>query len=440
MLTSLIVLMGLATLPTNALSAKQPVPDTKLPAIPGVFQKLWNTEGSIDGGKVAIRLAELSKDAYLETDEARELFVKRGFKFTHAIRIESTVVYVVKVDDVCVVAFRGTNSIEDWFINLNFFKLPIDHHGMVHTGFHRAYQRVKDDIVKLVREGSPKHVWITGHSLGGAMALSCAYDFVEHQNIPISGVVTFGQPMISDDAYAAYLESKLKGKHARFVNGKDIVPSVPPTFCHCGSLFWFKDGKIQRNQSRQVYGATTMQERGTGGFGELRPLTIPEFEAEKATLRAKKAAAPQLYRGNVGGNSPYIADHSMSLYLDRVLEHLGSGDDADAEKPIQFDQSFVLPATGGETRMVVDRGNTIEMKINDPASNAMVSRLQIKDSTGVKFLGKRYKTDRSPDGGVMAGSGWTCLYFKVNQSERIEVEYSKNGKLYRHEITVRAHR
>jgi nuclear pore complex protein Nup85 len=59
----------------------------------------------------------------------------------------------------------------------------VDKELMVHSGFLTAYDSVKVKVLRLVdqltadaSEDRPWDVYVTGHSLGGALATLCAYD------------------------------------------------------------------------------------------------------------------------------------------------------------------------------------------------------------------------------------------------------------------------
>jgi triacylglycerol lipase len=114
------------------------------------------------------------------------------------------------------------------------------------------------------------------------------------------------------------------GRYAHVVNDADIVPRVPPTYSHCGSLVWFTDGGIRRSNPKQAIAGTAPAEPINAQDDNPKPLTNAEFEQMKAEL--KKRNEPQKLpdgRPIVQGNTPWIRDHSMSLYIDKVRSLIG---------------------------------------------------------------------------------------------------------------------
>ncbi|HXX66575.1 MAG TPA: lipase family protein [Polyangiaceae bacterium] len=94
-------------------------------------------------------------------------------------------------------------------------------------------------------------LFVTGHSLGGAMAAIAAFRLAHDHDNPmarsivdkIRGVYTFGQPMIGNDVWARSLDGNpqyalLTRGLFRHVYNDDPVPSLPPveagTFTHTG--------------------------------------------------------------------------------------------------------------------------------------------------------------------------------------------------------------
>jgi triacylglycerol lipase len=103
-------------------------------------------------------------------------------------------------------------------------------------------------------------VFITGHSLGGALAILCALEFCR-QRLPVAAVVTFGQPRVGDGNFAELydLTQPTDGIAAGFldeitfrvVNQNDIVPRTPGClmgYRHCGQeVFLRPDGSAEFN-------------------------------------------------------------------------------------------------------------------------------------------------------------------------------------------------
>ncbi|HSU67742.1 MAG TPA: lipase family protein, partial [Tepidisphaeraceae bacterium] len=69
---------------------------------------------------------------------------------------------------------------------------------------------------------SSARVWVTGHSLGGAMATLAALRLAT-EGLDVRGVYTFGSPRVGNDEFYA----KYSVPHYRLVNNNDVVPHVP---------------------------------------------------------------------------------------------------------------------------------------------------------------------------------------------------------------------
>jgi triacylglycerol lipase len=160
--------------------------------------------------------------------------------------------FVAESGEAIVVAFRGTqpNRPMDWFVDFRATADPWDHNaGRVHSGFYGALRKVwgvalpNGEVLprRLVNRGN-KTIWITGHSLGGALAELCAAQTLFVSKIPVQGVYTFGQPRVGSKEFAAAVNGALGSGIFRFVNDRDIVPRVPlfsMGFCHYGSQRFF---------------------------------------------------------------------------------------------------------------------------------------------------------------------------------------------------------
>ena len=103
--------------------------------------------------------------------------------------------------------------------------------GLVHTGFYEALSSVWDQLMMRLEEHGArrKSLWITGHSLGGALGTLVAATFgLQLVNMGFNGVYTFGQPRIGNVEFAKNFNHRLGAKAFRFVNKNDIVTRIPP--------------------------------------------------------------------------------------------------------------------------------------------------------------------------------------------------------------------
>ena len=309
------------------------------PALPPVtgkpmsLMKDWNTDEAVPWKAVDV-LAGLAKAAYLEPDEASERFSELGFSEVTPNIDGSTVSYLVREGPVMVVVFRGTDDAEDWIINLSVQTRDVEG-GTSHGGFYDAFETVRPKIEAVIEEHQPEHLWITGHSLGGALAVVCAYQFAA-ADMPIDGVITFGQPMVADADLANYLHEQLGDKYLQFVNNADIVPRVPPTFVHAGALAWFRDDGMQRAEF--AIAANTNGERQAAATPSgPPPLDEAQFEELKKKLRQARENRPKLAAGpdapSNGIGLPFVDDHSMDRYIERVVDRGAPSESASAGPP-----------------------------------------------------------------------------------------------------------
>jgi hypothetical protein len=102
------------------------------------------------------------------------------------------------------------------------------------------------DIVhdKLADQKIP--LFITGHSLGGAIATLAAYHAITHH--PDLYLYTFGSPRVANDHLSHRISNTLASRSFRCVHSHDIVPRVPPFFnyTHVKQLVYFdrKRGRV----------------------------------------------------------------------------------------------------------------------------------------------------------------------------------------------------
>lgn len=146
-----------------------------------------------------------------------------------------------------VLAFRGARNVSNFMTGVNVRLMPA-YGGNVHQGFARAWATMRDAISTLLDRWQTDHrlLWLTGHSMGGALATLAAADF-KGQGRPVREVVTFGAPRVGDAAFARGYQVPT----IRFVNHHDPVPWVPPYLQHVGQQWHFlPDGRLVEKVSR----------------------------------------------------------------------------------------------------------------------------------------------------------------------------------------------
>ena len=140
------------------------------------------------------------------------------------------------------VSFRGTSDIEEWVANIDAVPddyQPISGFGQVHAGFQDVYQLVRANVAANLATATTgcDQILITGHSLGGALAVLAAPDVA--RNMPPNTIeprlVTFAGPRVGLSDFAASFNAAIESCF-RVVNFLDLVPYLPPTpYVHVGA-------------------------------------------------------------------------------------------------------------------------------------------------------------------------------------------------------------
>jgi triacylglycerol lipase len=276
-------------------------------------------------------LAEIATFVYDDPQSVKNLLTNRaGFGQVRSIIKDGTECFVASNDNFVVVAFRGTetglpkdnpdpkarldfrNVLIDLATDVNFllreFVRGKPEFGKVHHGFRDAFAKVSAELLSHLRELAAQRparkVWITGHSLGAALATLAAAACAEEPGVAVGGLYTFGSPLVGDKTFTNRLRETLSARfqieYYRFVNNRDIVTTVPPEgiYRHAGSLrFIDGDGGIRNSPPRLRWLANLFKgvfSLSLDGFGRVNS------KVTKLIPDGLEHHVPMLYAAHVG--------------------------------------------------------------------------------------------------------------------------------------------
>ena len=174
-----------------------------------------------------------------------------------SFKAKETQAYIIGDDDTWILAFRGTESRKhkDWLTDLN-ADLVSGLGGKIHEGFSRALSHVWDDIWNTLKvDRGSRTLWVTGHSLGGALATLAVARLRQEKDYPVNGLYTFGSPRVGNDNFTDNFDDDFEDFTFRFVNDNDVVPHVPRgdmNFSHVGTLMRFDEkGRLEAKKKKK---------------------------------------------------------------------------------------------------------------------------------------------------------------------------------------------
>ncbi|KAJ9521204.1 hypothetical protein QJQ45_022927 [Haematococcus lacustris] len=159
--------------------------------------------------------------------------------------------------DAIVVAFRGTDSSSwgNWINNLKAWRLnkmypiPEAPKAMVHAGFANLWTasalqaNLTAAAMELLEQHPTPRLFVTGHSMGAALASLCAMDLKFKLNFTEVRSWTFGSPRVGNLDWQLLFNTHVV-ESWRFTHNRDVVPSLPPQligFHHVAREAWTVD-------------------------------------------------------------------------------------------------------------------------------------------------------------------------------------------------------
>ena len=187
-------------------------------SLTNAFWMMWFAKRSFSGEQQATQqeLDELGYDRY-------------NFIVNETSGLE---VLIIAKEDALIIAFQGSKQLPDWLANFTFFQANGQDHdlmGKIHQGFATMLESEWITIEQTIEEfhTNDQPIWITGHSLGGALGTLTAAKLAS-EGYPIAPLYTFAAPRVGNTEFAEELFTLLGQRHFRFVNEEDIVARLPP--------------------------------------------------------------------------------------------------------------------------------------------------------------------------------------------------------------------
>jgi pimeloyl-ACP methyl ester carboxylesterase len=187
---------------------------------------------------VAVSVDYKTNEDFLEDMERKrkkaEIWGFKNFQYAYSEDMKILALILRKRQDV-IICFRGT--VLDNTINLHADIqarfVPMESLGLVHKGFNSALDSVWAEIKTLIPPGEKQRIWLTGHSMGGALALLAGARFATEyrrcENIMVHGLYVFGAPRVGDQDFAdAFNNTYLRQRSFLFARYNDIVTVLPP--------------------------------------------------------------------------------------------------------------------------------------------------------------------------------------------------------------------
>jgi len=167
----------------------------------------------------------ISADSYLPPQQFALKYRTKSNKL-YSTTINGAKIYAIDNKKCTIIAFRGTKSSQD--VKTDFDIKPalfLDiSNTQVHRGFYDIANKSYKILHKILRKNKP--IFITGHSLGGAISILFG-GILQHNGYDDISIYSFGSPAIGNKKFV----EAIKGlKHYRYLHKNDIVAKLDKDF------------------------------------------------------------------------------------------------------------------------------------------------------------------------------------------------------------------
>lgn len=189
---------------------------------------------------LSLFLIELCRLTYTQYEQNGIFSIPNGFKLIKTFKARSFYSdewfgFILESQDSVLIAFRGTKSDPDWISDAQVYQRTYPYATskcQVHDGFLSIYESCRDEIMNIYKTRSTnKKLYITGHSLGGAIATLHALDAALNTRFSQIIMYNYGSPRVGDTTFKRVYRSAVPVS-IRFVNEYDLVTKLPPPIIH----------------------------------------------------------------------------------------------------------------------------------------------------------------------------------------------------------------
>ena len=97
----------------------------------------------------------------------------------------------------------------------------------VHRGFYKEYERYRSEVLKYVDRNPEKDIFVTGHSMGAALAALCSFDISVNRGRKVNGYY-FGCPRLGGEDFRRAFNKEVP--NAFVINlHDDPITKIPPS-------------------------------------------------------------------------------------------------------------------------------------------------------------------------------------------------------------------
>lgn len=209
----------------------------------------------------------------------RDTWMESGWnlRYFHDEATDTLGLFILE-DEILYVSFRSSRALQQDSVDLSYNSriglkpVPfLPGTGIkAHRGFIEKYMSIRDRLLRELVESSPKEIILVGHSAGGAMA-SLAFIDIKHlyPDTPVNAI-TFGMVRVFN-AKGARWYRPYRENFIRVVNGRDIIPNLPP------ALFGYRHiGRLVRIGNQPVWRIFSKKDHHPGYGDELEDLLRQE--------------------------------------------------------------------------------------------------------------------------------------------------------------------